>query len=154
MRVSTQEQRIAVRPIPADYPSDQPWLPAIAVTATVDFEPSPAQTVNVGDTIVEPDGYCYWQHGHQCAADHLTPNEREFKIYQQPTTSKTKPSAKTCGLSGRNRGSGSRYAGASACPAQLLLVEYRHRNRDDHRYPATGTERYGESIADSIPEPA
>ena len=34
VRISTDEQRITVHPIPAEYPSNQPWLPAIAVTAS------------------------------------------------------------------------------------------------------------------------
>ena len=86
VRVGTQEQRITVRPIPADYPSDQPWLPAIAVTATVDFEPSPAQTVNVGDTISRAlTVTVIGNTGTSVPPTTLTPNEREFKIYQQPT---------------------------------------------------------------------
>ena len=86
VRVGTQEQRITVRPIPAEYPSDQPWLPAIAVTATVDFEPSPAQTVNVGDTISRTlTVTVIGNTGTSVPPTTLTPNEREFKIYQQPT---------------------------------------------------------------------
>ena len=86
VRVGTQEQRITVRPIPAEYPSDQPWLPAIAVTATVDFEPSPAQTVNVGDTIARVlTVTVIGNTGTSVPPTTLTPNEREFRIYQQPT---------------------------------------------------------------------
>ena len=86
VRVGTQEQRITVRPIPAEYPSDQPWLPAIAVTATVDFEPSPAQTVNVGDTIARVlTVTVIGNTGTSVPPTTHTPNEREFRIYQQPT---------------------------------------------------------------------
>lgn len=51
VRVSTKEQRITVKPIPQEYPSDKPWLPAIAVTAEQQFEPGLYNTANVGDTI-------------------------------------------------------------------------------------------------------
>ena len=86
VRISTQEQRITVRPIPTGYPADRPWLPAIAVTATVDFEPSPAQTVNVGDTIRRTlTVTVIGNTGTSVPPTALAPNEREFKIYLQPT---------------------------------------------------------------------
>ena len=86
VRISTQEQRITVRPIPAEFPADRPWLPAIAVTATVDFEPSPAQTVNVGDTIRRTlTVTVIGNTGTSVPPTALAPNEREFKIYLQPT---------------------------------------------------------------------
>ena len=86
VRISTQEQRIAVSPIPEEYPTDQPWLPAIAVTAAADFEPSPAQTVNVGDTIRRSlTVTIIGNTGTSVPPTTLMPNEREFKIYNQPT---------------------------------------------------------------------
>ncbi len=87
VRISTQEQRIVVHPIPAEYPADQPWLPAIAVTASVDFEPSPAQTVNVGDTIGRTlTVTVIGNTGTSVPPTALSPNEDEFKTYVQPTT--------------------------------------------------------------------
>lgn len=86
VRISTQEERVAVRPIPAEYPIDRPWLPAIAVTASVDFEPSPAQAVNVGDTIRRTlTVTVIGNTGTSVPPTALAPNEREFKFYLQPT---------------------------------------------------------------------
>ena len=51
VRVSTEQKRITVKPIPPEYPVDKPWLPAIAVTATQRFEPSLIKDFGVGDTL-------------------------------------------------------------------------------------------------------
>ena len=40
IRVSTPEIQIDVLPIPADYPADQPWLPAEAVAITEAWQPA------------------------------------------------------------------------------------------------------------------
>ena len=86
VRISTDEQRITVHPIPAEYPSNQPWLPAIAVTASVNVEPPAAQTVNVGDTISRTlTVTVIGNTGTSVPPTTLTLDEREFKIYQQPT---------------------------------------------------------------------
>lgn len=51
VKVSTGERTVEVKSIPSGYPSDAPWLPAIAVTADQRHTPSVDQPVNVGDTV-------------------------------------------------------------------------------------------------------
>ena len=51
VRVSTQKIDIDVNPVPAEYPKDQPWLPAHAVILTQTFDPQQTNQLNVGDTI-------------------------------------------------------------------------------------------------------
>lgn len=51
VKVSTGERRVQVKGIPSDYPSKAPWLPAMAVTASLRHTPSVDQPVNVGDTV-------------------------------------------------------------------------------------------------------
>ena len=157
VRVSTQEQRIAVRPIPADYPSDQPWLPAIAVTATVDFEPSPAQTVNVGDTISRAlTVTVIGNTGTSVPPTTLTPNEREFKIYQQPTNIENETFGENLvGYRVETVDLVPITPGALGLPGTSITWW----NTDTETVMTTDIQRRalsvdGESIADSIPEPA
>lgn len=157
VRVSTQEQRIAVRPIPADYPSDQPWLPAIAVTATVDFEPSPAQTVNVGDTISRAlTVTVIGNTGTSVPPTTLTPNEREFKIYQQPTSIENETFGENLvGYRVETVDLVPITPGALGLPGTSITWW----NTDTETVMTTDIQRRalsvdGESIADSIPEPA
>ena len=84
IRVSTSEIQVAVLPIPADYPADQPWLPAEAVSITEAWQPAdprfhvgePVQrtiTVNVvGNT------------GSAVPPLNLNLPERHFKQYPEP----------------------------------------------------------------------
>jgi hypothetical protein len=50
IRVSTDPIELQVRPIPASYPADAPWLPATDVQATQHWTPD-ASTVDVGDPL-------------------------------------------------------------------------------------------------------
>ncbi len=50
IRVSTPEILIDVLPIPADYPADQPWLPAEAVSITETWQP-PNPSFEVGEPV-------------------------------------------------------------------------------------------------------
>ena len=84
IRVSTSEIQVEVLPIPADYPADQPWLPAEAVSITEAWQPAdprfhvgePVQrtiTVNVvGNT------------GSAVPPLNLNLPERHFKQYPEP----------------------------------------------------------------------
>ncbi|MGD8830963.1 MAG: BatD family protein [Pseudomonadales bacterium] len=50
IRVSTDPIELQVRPIPASYPADAPWLPATDVQVTQHWTPD-ASTVDVGDPL-------------------------------------------------------------------------------------------------------
>ena len=50
VRVSTDELKLEVLPIPREYPADQPWLPATAVTVTDHWSPDNGR-VSVGDPV-------------------------------------------------------------------------------------------------------
>ena len=50
VRVSTDELKLEVLPIPREYPADQPWLPATAVTVTDQWSPDNGR-VSVGDPV-------------------------------------------------------------------------------------------------------
>ncbi len=45
------ERTITILPIPAEYPSDEPWFPASNVELTQSFQPSGTSTLNLGDAI-------------------------------------------------------------------------------------------------------
>ena len=86
VRVSTEEKRIKVKPIPPEYPADQPWLPAVALTATQRFEPSLIKDFGVGDTLqrnvnIRVTG----NSGASLPPLKLSLPESEFKTYSQPT---------------------------------------------------------------------
>ena len=49
--VNTGQRWVEIKGIPAEYPSDVPWLPAIAVTANQRYTPTVDQPVKVGDTV-------------------------------------------------------------------------------------------------------
>lgn len=49
-RVRSPDIPLQVRPKPADYPADAPWLPARALTLTEAWSPEPTE-VNVGDSL-------------------------------------------------------------------------------------------------------
>ena len=54
VRVSTESQAINVRPVPNNYPRNEPWLPATDVTVTQSFEPDVTQgSIKVGDTFTQ-----------------------------------------------------------------------------------------------------
>ena len=54
VRVSTEPQAINVRPVPNNYPRNEPWLPATDVTVTQSFEPDVTQgSIKVGDTFTQ-----------------------------------------------------------------------------------------------------
>ena len=54
VRVSTEPQAINVRPVPNNYPPNEPWLPATDVTITQGFEPDVTQgSIKVGDTFTQ-----------------------------------------------------------------------------------------------------
>ena len=54
VRVSTEPQAINVRPVPKNYPPNEPWLPATDVTITQGFEPDVTQgSIKVGDTFTQ-----------------------------------------------------------------------------------------------------
>lgn len=50
VRVSTEELKLEVLPVPGEYPADQPWLPATAVTVTDRWNPESAR-VAVGEPL-------------------------------------------------------------------------------------------------------
>ena len=144
VRVGTQEQRITVRPIPAEYPptnrgcplspSQPPWIlnrrrlrPAMLATPSL-----------------ESDGYRYWQYRHQCRRPHSPPTNANSGSINNLPTSKTKPLAKNLvGYRVETVNLGSHYARRTwRARHDYYLVEYRHRKRDDHGYPVARIERY------------
>ena len=50
VRVSTDELKLEVLPVPREYPADQPWLPATAVTVTDQWSPDNGR-VSVGEPV-------------------------------------------------------------------------------------------------------
>ena len=51
VRVGTTKININVNPVPAEYPKNQPWLPAHAVILSQLFDPEKTNQRNVGDSI-------------------------------------------------------------------------------------------------------
>lgn len=51
VRVGTPKINIDVNPVPAEYPKNQPWLPAHAVILSQIFSPEKTNQLNVGDSI-------------------------------------------------------------------------------------------------------
>ncbi|MBV4537163.1 MULTISPECIES: BatD family protein [Pseudomonas] len=52
VQVSSLPLRLSVRPIPANYPADTPWLPARSLTLEERWNPDPStQTVQIGDSM-------------------------------------------------------------------------------------------------------
>ncbi len=86
VRVSTEQKRITVKPIPPEYPVDKPWLPAIAVTATQRFEPSLIKDFGVGDTLQRTvDIRVIGNSGASLPPIKLALPDTQFKSYPQPT---------------------------------------------------------------------
>jgi hypothetical protein len=87
VKVSSGERLVQVKGIPLQYPSEAPWLPAIAVTASQRYTPSVDQQVKVGDTIKRT--LTITAFGNTGAS--ITPQETDldpakFKTYDQPTS--------------------------------------------------------------------
>ncbi len=51
VRVSTDSAQINVLPIPNEFPSDQPWLPALDLTLEQQFGSATNQTIGVGENL-------------------------------------------------------------------------------------------------------
>ena len=86
VRVSTEQKRITVKPIPPEYPVDKPWLPAIALTATQRFEPSLIKDFGVGDTLQRTvDIRVIGNSGASLPPIKLALPDTQFKSYPQPT---------------------------------------------------------------------
>ena len=86
VRVSTDEKRITVKPIPSEYPADKPWLPAIAVTAAERFEPPLISDFEVGDTVTRTVNIrVIGNSGASLPPLQLTLPQDQFKTYPQPT---------------------------------------------------------------------
>ena len=51
VRVSTDSAQIDVLPIPNEFPSDQPWLPALDLTLEQQFGSATNQTIGVGENL-------------------------------------------------------------------------------------------------------
>ena len=86
VRVSTDEKRITVKPIPSEYPADKPWLPAIAVTAAQRFEPPLISDFEVGDTVTRTVNVrVIGNSGASLPPLQLALPEDHFKTYPQPT---------------------------------------------------------------------
>ena len=86
VRVSTEQKRITVKPIPPEYPVDKPWLPAIALTATQRFEPSLIKDFTVGDTLQRSiDIRVIGNSGASLPPIKLALPDTQFKSYPQPT---------------------------------------------------------------------
>ncbi len=86
VRVSTDEKRITVKPIPSDYPADKPWLPAIAVTAVQRFEPPLISDFEVGDTVKRTVNIrVVGNSGASLPPLQLALPENQFKTYPQPS---------------------------------------------------------------------
>ncbi len=86
VRVSTEEKRITVKPVPPEYPVDKPWLPAIALTATQRFEPSLIKDFGVGDTLQRTvDIRVIGNSGASLPPIKLALPDTQFKSYPQPT---------------------------------------------------------------------
>ena len=86
VRVSTDEKRITVKPIPSEYPADKPWLPAIAVTAAQRFEPPLISDFEVGDTVTRTVNVrVIGNFGASLPPVQLALPKDQFKTYPQPT---------------------------------------------------------------------
>jgi hypothetical protein len=86
VRVSTEQKRITVKPIPPEYPVEKPWLPAIAITATQRFEPSLIKDFGVGDTLQRTvDIRVIGNSGASLPPIKLALPDTQFKSYPQPT---------------------------------------------------------------------
>jgi hypothetical protein len=87
VKVSTGERVIEVKGIPSEYPSDAPWLPATAVTASQRYTPSADQSVKVGDTINRTLTITVFGNTGASIAPHVTSLDPTiFKSYAQPAS--------------------------------------------------------------------